>query len=89
MSPNRKFRRDQRASSFLPSDLPNPPIYSKVIPADAPILTLALTSKTLPPLQSEDLADTGWRKKFPALWRRAGQHQRRSKTGGAHPGQSD
>src|SRR5882724_5827226 len=35
------------ASSFLPADLPNPPIYSKTNPADAPILTLALTSKTL------------------------------------------
>src|SRR5262245_44221983 len=33
------------ASTFLPADLPNPPIYSKVNPADAPILTLALTSK--------------------------------------------
>src|ERR671939_1460644 len=36
------------ATTFLPSDLPNPPIYSKINPADAPILTLALTSKTLP-----------------------------------------
>jgi multidrug efflux pump len=36
------------ASSLLPRDLPNPPIYSKTNPADAPILTLALTSKTLP-----------------------------------------
>src|SRR5512136_745285 len=35
------------ASSFLPRDLPRPPVYSKVNPADAPILTLALTSKTL------------------------------------------
>src|SRR6201995_3431285 len=33
-------------SNFLPADLPNPPIYSKTNPADAPILTLALTSKT-------------------------------------------
>src|SRR2546425_12153527 len=33
------------ASTFLPSDLPNPPIYAKTNPADAPILTLALTSK--------------------------------------------
>src|SRR5947209_5352652 len=36
------------AGTFLPSDLPTPPIYSKVNPADAPILTLALTSKTMP-----------------------------------------
>src|SRR5689334_22458977 len=36
------------SGTFLPSDLPAPPIYSKVNPADAPILTLALTSKTMP-----------------------------------------
>src|SRR5258708_408099 len=46
------------AATFLPRDLPNPPIYSKVNPADAPILTLALTSDTLPMTQVEDLADT-------------------------------
>jgi len=46
------------AGTFLPSDLPSQPIYSKVNPADAPILTLALTSKTLPLTQVEDLADT-------------------------------
>ncbi len=46
------------AGSFLPADLPQPPIYSKVNPADAPILTLALTSKTMPLPQVEDLADT-------------------------------
>jgi multidrug efflux pump len=42
----------------LPSDLPSPPIYSKSNPADAPILTLALTSKSIPLSQVEDLADT-------------------------------
>ncbi|HKA63710.1 MAG TPA: efflux RND transporter permease subunit, partial [Methylomirabilota bacterium] len=46
------------ATSFLPNDLPNPPIYSKVNPADAPILTLGLTSKTLPLTTVQDLADT-------------------------------
>ena len=46
------------AFTFLPKDLPTPPVYSKVNPADAPILTLALTSKTLPLTQVEDLADT-------------------------------
>ncbi|KVC73217.1 MdtB/MuxB family multidrug efflux RND transporter permease subunit [Burkholderia ubonensis] len=46
------------AGTFLPTDLPAPPIYSKVNPADAPIVTLALTSKTLPLFQVEDLADT-------------------------------
>ena len=46
------------SGTFLPTDLPTPPIYSKVNPADAPILTLGLTSKTLPLPQVEDLADT-------------------------------
>src|SRR5262249_35914844 len=46
------------ASSFLPRDLPNPPTYSKTNPADAPILTLALTSTTLPLSKVQDLADT-------------------------------
>src|SRR6516164_484949 len=43
------------ASNYLPTDLPNPPIYNKVNPADAPVLTLALTSKTLPLSKVEDL----------------------------------
>jgi multidrug efflux pump len=46
------------ASNFLPSDLPAPPVYSKVNPADAPILTLGLTSASLPLPEVEDLADT-------------------------------
>src|SRR5215472_9774955 len=46
------------ANNLLPSDLPAPPIYAKVNPADAPIVTLALTSKTLPLPQVEELADT-------------------------------
>jgi multidrug efflux pump len=46
------------AGNLLPSDLPAPPIYAKVNPADAPIVTLALTSKTLPLQQVEDLAET-------------------------------
>jgi multidrug efflux pump len=46
------------ATSFLPGDLPNPPIYSKVNPADAPILTLGLTSASLPLTTMQDLADT-------------------------------
>lgn len=46
------------ASTFLPRDLPNPPIYTKTNPADAPILTLALYSKSLPLIKVEDLADT-------------------------------
>src|SRR3954447_4658714 len=46
------------SGTYLPRDLPNPPIYSKINPADAPILTLALTSKTLSLSEVEDLADT-------------------------------
>jgi multidrug efflux pump len=55
------------ASNLLPSDLPNPPIYSKVNPADAPILTLALTSDTLPLSKVEDLADTNLAQKISQL----------------------
>jgi multidrug efflux pump len=44
--------------NLLPAGLPAPPVYAKVNPADAPILTLALTSKTLPLTQVEDLANT-------------------------------
>jgi multidrug efflux pump len=46
------------ANNFLPPGLPNPPVYSKVNPADTPILTLALTSETLPAYRVEDMADT-------------------------------
>ena len=44
--------------SFLPSDLPAPPVYNKTNPADAPILTLAINSPSLPLSQVEDLVDT-------------------------------
>jgi len=53
--------------SYLPKDLPNPPVYSKVNPADAPVLTLALTSKTLPLPSVEDLADTRLAQKISQL----------------------
>ena len=46
------------AGTYLPPDLPTPPIYSKSNPADAPVLTLALSSETLPLSKVEDLADT-------------------------------
>ncbi|MGZ3594868.1 MAG: efflux RND transporter permease subunit, partial [Syntrophales bacterium] len=55
------------AATFLPRDLPNPPVYSKVNPADAPIITLALTSETLPLPQVEDLADTRLAQKISQL----------------------
>ena len=51
-------------NSFLPADLPNPPIYSKVNPADAPIMTLALTSNSLPLDKIEDAADTNLAQKI-------------------------
>ncbi|MGO9241860.1 MAG: multidrug efflux RND transporter permease subunit [Bryobacteraceae bacterium] len=46
------------AGTYLPADLPNPPIYSKSNPADTPIITLGLTSKSLPLAKVEDYADT-------------------------------
>jgi len=55
------------AGNLLPSDLPAPPIYAKVNPADAPVLTLALTSKTLPLTEIEDLADTRLAQKLSQL----------------------
>jgi len=54
-------------STYLPSDLPNPPIYNKVNPADAPILTLALTSDSLPLSKVEDMADTSLAQKISQL----------------------
>ena len=76
------------SGTFLPTDLPNPPIYSKTNPADAPILTLALASTTLAAVEgggsrghaarAEDLA---------ALGRRPREHQRRAEAGRAHPGE--
>ncbi|OLB89307.1 MAG: hypothetical protein AUI12_02715 [Acidobacteria bacterium 13_2_20CM_2_57_6] len=55
------------ASNLLPQGLPNPPIYSKINPADAPILTLALSSKSLPLPKVEDLADTTLAQKISQL----------------------
>ncbi|AMV21026.1 multidrug efflux RND transporter permease subunit [Planctomyces sp. SH-PL14] len=55
------------ASTFLPQDLPNPPVYTKTNPADSPILTLALSSKTLPLSKVQDLADTRLAQKISQL----------------------
>jgi multidrug efflux pump len=46
------------ASSLMPNDLPTPPVYNKVNPADAPIMTLALCSNTMPLTKVQDVADT-------------------------------
>ncbi len=76
------------AGTFLPKDLPNPPIYSKTNPADSPILTLALHQRFAAADQgrrpgrhaagAEDLA---------AIGRGSGEHQRRPAAGHSHPGQ--
>ncbi len=55
------------AFTYLPKDLPAPPVYSKVNPADAPILTLALTSEALPLPRVQDLADTRFAQKISQL----------------------
>jgi multidrug efflux pump len=52
------------AATYLPADLPNPPIYNKVNPADSPVLTFALTSKTIPLREIENLADTSLAQKL-------------------------
>ena len=55
------------AQSVLPSDLPTPPIYSKTNPADAPVLTLALTSSSIPLTEVEDLTETRLAQKISQL----------------------
>jgi len=55
------------ASNFLPADLPQAPIYSKVNPADTPIMTLAISSKVLPLYKVEDLVDTRLAQKLAQL----------------------
>ena len=77
------------AQNYLPANLPMPPVYTKTNPADAPILTLALTS------QSHCLVESGrpsrhaaGAKDLAARRRGRGHHQRRTETGRAHSGQS-
>ena len=68
-------------SALLPTDLPAPPVYAKVNPADAPILTLALTSKTVPLTQVEDLAEVAFQRRGD----RGRHHLRaRARVGGLH-----
>jgi multidrug efflux pump len=55
------------AGTYLPRDLPNPPVYNKINPADAPILTLALSSRSLPLPKVQDLADTRLAQKISQL----------------------
>jgi multidrug efflux pump len=55
------------SGTYLPKNLPNPPVYAKINPADTPILTLALTSNSLPLYTVEDLADTRLAQKISQL----------------------
>src|SRR5262247_965606 len=55
------------ASNLLPSDLPSPPVYAKINPADAPVLTLAVTSKTEPLTKVYDYVDTRLAQKIAQL----------------------
>ncbi len=55
------------AQTYLPADLPTPPIYSKTNPADTPVLTLALTSNSIPLSKVQDLADTRLAQKISQL----------------------
>src|SRR5271154_3072258 len=55
------------AGNLLPQDLPAPPIYAKVNPADAPVLTLGITSAVMPLTKVEDLIDTRLAQKISQL----------------------
>ena len=77
------------AGNVLPNDLPTPPTYAKFNPADAPIMTLAVTSKTLKLTDVEDLSFTRLAQKISQLaGRRGGEHLGRPAARGADPIQS-
>ena len=77
------------AQTYLPADLPAPPIYSKSNPADAPVLTLALTSKVPAVIHSGRFGRyAAGAENFATFRRRPGQHRGRTKARRAHPGQS-
>ena len=75
------------ARSFLPADLPTPPVYNKTNPADAPILTLAVTAASMPLSQVQDLVDTRLAPKLSQLSGVGRSHWRRSEARRAHSGQ--
>ena len=77
------------ASNLLPRTLPAPPTYSKSNPADTPVLTLAVSSDTLPLSQVDDYADSILAQKISqVVRRRPGHPQRRAEAGGARAGRS-
>ena len=87
-SPKKRCSRPSTAvQTFLPSDLPAPPVYNKTNPADAPVLTLAITSELHAAVPVEDMVDTRWRRSYLSCRRGTGEHQRRPEAGGAHPGE--
>ena len=55
------------ANNLLPSDLPNPPVYNKVNPADTPVITLAISSASIPLPRVRDLVDTRMAQKLAQL----------------------
>ena len=76
------------ASNLLPNDLPQPPVYNKVNPADTPVLTLAVTSQTMPlPRRVRPGRHAGRAETVAAAGRRPGEPRRRTASGGAHPGE--
>ena len=77
------------AGNLLPADLPAPPIYAKVNPADAPILTLGVTSKTMKLTEVEDIIESASRAEIVAAARRRPRLDlRRAAADRAHPRQS-
>ena len=74
-------------ASLLPADLPAPPVYAKVNPADAPVLTLAITSDTLPLTEVQNIVNTRLALKISQVTRRRPGHAvGRPAAGRAHPG---
>jgi multidrug efflux pump len=77
------------SQSFLPANLPAPPIYSKTNPADAPVLTLAITSSAMPLSDVEDAGGhAAGSQDFATQRRGPGKHQRRTKACRSHSSQS-
>ena len=75
------------SGSLLPADLPAPPVYAKVNPADAPVLTLAISSDSMPLTEVQNLVNTRLAQKISQVsGRRPGVAVGRAATGGADPG---
>jgi len=77
------------SGTYLPADLPVPPLYSKTNPADTPILTLSLSSSTMALSKVEDLRIRAGSEDFATAGSGIGEHQRRAEAGSADSGQSN